>query len=210
MRLSLIGLFLLKTIAWFVALLLVWHQLGSYVTLPVSWVAALSVDWFFPAWAEGVEQSGTHLILLTKLQVFGIPGMPEGQIALLSPEVAFLKYGYGFPLLMALLFASHAKRLWLKLPMGAILLLPFQVWGVSFDWLKQVMIETATIASSATAREAVALGYQFGYLVLPALVPVVLWAMMDKRFITTFMVEATLEGMVETHGKTGRKSDIPA
>lgn len=197
MRLSLVGLFLLQAIAWFIAWLFVWYQLGSVVTLPVNLLAKAVVATLFPDWAEGVQQAESTLTLLTTLEVQGMTGIPEGQIAVFSPEAHFLKYGYGLPLLIALLFASDAQKVFRKVALGALILLPFQVWGVCFDWLKQVAIETGVAPFSPVAREVIAFGYQFGYLVLPSLIPVLLWAMMDKRFIATFMVEATLYGATD-------------
>lgn len=201
MRLSLLGLFLLQAIAWFIAWLFVWYQLGSLVTLPANLLAKGLVATFFPFWAEGVLQTDSTLTLLTTLPVPNMVHVPDGQIAVFSPEVSFMKYSYGLPLLIALLFASDAKRVFAKVAIGAALLLPFQVWGVCFDWLKQVAIETGAAPFSPMSREAIAFGYQFGYLVLPALIPVLLWAAMDKRFLTTFMVEATLDGAVERKDK---------
>lgn len=193
MRLSLVALFLLKAIAGFVVALFIWYQLGTLVTFPAAMLSKAAVAMLFPDWAEGVEQAGTLLTLLTSLEVASVAAAP-GQIALISPEVAFLKYGYGLPLLIALLLASDARQKLLKMVSGALALLPFQVWGVSFDWLRQVALEAALGGFSPLAREAIAFGYQFGYLVLPALVPVLLWSLMDRRFLTTFVVEATLAG----------------
>lgn len=194
MRLSLVGHFLLKVIAWFIVLLFIWYQLGSLVTIPVCLLAKAVVATVFPDWAEGVEQAGSTLVLLTRLEAPGMAGVPEGQIAVLSPEVGFLKYGYGLPLLVAMLFASNARRLLAKVVLGALVLLPFQVWGVCFDWLKQLGIEIGAAHFSAMARELIALGYQFGYLVMPALVPVLLWVAMNRLFLATFILEATLDG----------------
>lgn len=196
MRLSLVGLFLLRSIGWFVACLVVWYQLGGAMTWPANLLSKAAVAAFFPSWAEGVEQAGTTLALLTHLQAPGMGG-PQGQIAVLSPEVNFLQYGYGLPLLAALLLASRAKHFLPKLGIGLAVLLPFQVQGVCFDWLKQVAIEIGAAPFSPMAREVIALGYQFGYLVFPALVPVLLWAMMDRRFLATFIVEATMQGAVD-------------
>jgi hypothetical protein len=201
MRVSLVGLFLLKAIAAFVIGLFIWYQIGTLVTIPVALLSKAAVASLFPVWAEGVEQSGVALTLLTSLQVTSAAAAP-GQIALLSPEVEFLKYGYGLPLLVALLLASDAQHKWRKMIIGALVLLPFQVWGVSFDWLKQVALEAGAGGFSPLAREVIAFAYQFGYLVLPALLPVLLWAIMDRRFLTTFVVEATLAGEREVTPNT--------
>jgi hypothetical protein len=206
MRPSLVGLFLLKAIAWFIAWLFIWYQLGSVVTVPVGLLAKAVVASVFPDWADGVEQAGTTLVLLTGLEVTGVSGGSASQIPLFSPEVGFLQYGYGLPLLIALLFASNARRLFAKASLGAVALLPFQVWGVCFDWLKQAGIETGLASFSPLGRELIALGYQFGYLVMPALVPVLLWVAMNRRFLTTFILEATLEGATESQTDTGGNS----
>ena len=206
MRLSLVGLFLLKAIAWLIVCLLVWYQLGNLVTLPVSLLAKATVASVFPDWAEGVEKTGTTLVLLTSLEVTGMAGVPAGQVAVLSPEVDFMKYGYGLPLLIALLLASSARGLFGKAVLGAFALLPVQVWGVCFDWLKQAGIDTGIAVFSPMTRELIAFGYQFGYLVLPALVPVMLWVAMDRRFLSSFLLEATLEGETEKQTDAGRSS----
>jgi hypothetical protein len=74
---------------------------------------------------------------------------------------------------------------------------------VCFDWLKQVAIDTGAAPFSPAARELIAFGYQFGYLVLPTLVPVMLWVAMDRRFLSTFVLEATLEGETENPNNKG-------
>jgi hypothetical protein len=66
-------------------------------------------------------------------------------------------------------------------------LLPFQAWGIAFDFLAQI----ARLGSDASAQaglsgwrlEGVALGYQVGSLLFPSLMPVVLWAAFSRRFI---------------------------
>lgn len=198
MKLNLVGLFLLKAIAWFIALLLVWHQLSSLVTLPVSLLSKVVVSKMFPPWAEGVQQAGASLTLLTTLEAQNMAGTPAGQVALLSPEVEFLKYGYGLPLLIALLLASGAKSIFTKICVGALALLPFQVWGVCFDWLKQAAIDTGAAHFSPVGREFIAFGYQFGNLVLPTLAPVLLWVVMCRNFLTALVLEAALDSEVAT------------
>jgi len=197
-RLSLVGLFLFQAIAWLVVWLFVWYQLGSLATLPVGLLAKGVVANLFPPWAEGVQQVEATLTLLTTLEVSGMEGVPAGQVAVLSLDVGFLKYGYGLPLLMALLCASRAKGIFIKACLGALALLPFQIWGVCLDWLKQAAIDTRAAPFSPLAHELIAFGYQFGYLVLPALVPVLLWVAMDRRFLTTFILEAALDGEAAT------------
>jgi hypothetical protein len=50
----------------------------------------------------------------------------------------------------------------------------------------------------ATAPSAIALAYQFGYLILPAVVPVVLWIALNRAFI---------EQLVGWRGEPGGRND---
>lgn len=203
MRPSSVLAFVLRAIGAFVALLLGWYLLGEWFTVPAGVVAKGAVAALFPSWAEGVQQSGTTLALLTTLEVRGVAGAAPGQVALLSPEANFLPYGYGLPLLVALLLAARAGRLPARIALGAAALLPFQVLGVCLDWLKQLAIGMGAAPFSAAERELIAFGYQMGSLVLPALVPVLLWAWLDLAFLRAFVVEAALEG--STGADTARR-----
>ena len=91
---------------------------------------------------------------------------------------------------VALMLAARAP--WWKILAGAALLLPFQGWGMAFDFLAQVGVrlgpEVAAQAGLAGWRtEAIALGYQVGALILPSLVPVVLWALFSREFIESLL-----------------------
>jgi hypothetical protein len=182
-----LGVFLVKAVAAFLAALAVWYVLGRWLAIPVALLARAAVAAFFPAWAGEVEQAGTTLALVTHLEVSGIAGGAPGASAVLSFETDYLKYGYGLPLFLALLVAARTPRIALRAATGWALLLPAQVWGVCFDWLKQAVIDSDAGAFAPLAREAVALGYQFGYLVLPTLVPVLVWAAMNRRALAAFM-----------------------
>lgn len=197
MRHSFLGGFLLAAIGWLVVCLLAWYPASPYLALPVSWLCGLVVAHGFPAWADGVDLANTNLSLLTRLDVT-MAAMASGQVATLAPEVDYRHYGFGLPLLAALLFAGRAKRPARKLLMGAFCLMPFQVWGICFDWLKQVALDAGTglywsSRLGGVQRELIAWGYQIGYLVLPTLVPVLLWLVMDRKFASTMLLEATLD-----------------
>lgn len=181
------GRFLARTIAWLIGSLAVWYLAGRALAVPLALVARLVVAAFFPDWADEVERAGTTLALVSRLEVSGVSGGAPGSTAVLSFETDTLKYGYGLPLFFALLLAARAPRLLRKAVIGWALLLPVEVWGVSFDWLKQAAIDSDAGAFAPLAREAIALGYQFGYLVLPTLAPVLLWAVMSREFLAGFI-----------------------
>ena len=70
-------------------------------------------------------------------------------------------------------------------PRRLALLLPFQGWGIAFDFLAQVGIKLGPAVAAQAGLggwrvEAIAIGYQIGTLILPSLVPVVLWAVFNR------------------------------
>ncbi|MHB9021057.1 MAG: exosortase H-associated membrane protein [Halothiobacillus sp.] len=188
MKISLMSGFLLRAIFWLILCLLGWYVLGGFLTVPVGWLAGSLMHGLFPAWVDGFELHGTKIDLLTSLQLPAQPGMPPDQVALLTPEASYLTYGFGLPLMMALFLASMPRRTALKMAVAALALQPFQVFSIMFSWLKDVAIVAGPEVVSQTGfgefgREAIALGYQFGTLILPTLAPVVLWLMLDRSLL---------------------------
>ena len=116
---------------------------------------------------------------------------------MLAAEVNGLVYAYGAPLLAALLLASRPAHWWWKLPAGLLALLPFQAWGICFTWLLQVAVVAGEQTRSQTRfgpweANLVAAGYQLGFLILPTLVPVLLWLAFDRRVLAGAMIEGAL------------------
>jgi len=81
-------------------------------------------------------------------------------------------------------------------------LLPFQAWGVCFGWLKQVAVQfgpqtRATTYFGAWATNLIGLGYQIGFLLLPTLVPMLMWLYLERRFVITVAVVGSMAGSVD-------------
>jgi len=194
-----ISAFLVRSLLWLLPVLGLWYLLRAYAVLPATWLAGWVMEALFPYWVQGSELAGTTQTLLTHLQVRGAQGL-RGELA---PSVDVLVYAYGLPLLVTLLLASRATSLWWKLPAGYLALLPFQAWGVCFTWLMQV----AVLAGAETSRQTyfgpfavnlIGAGYQFGFLVLPTLVPVLLWLALDRRVMAAALIEGALGARVPT------------
>jgi hypothetical protein len=199
MKPSFMSGFLLRAIFWLILWLFLWYGLGQLMAMPVGWLAGSVMHGVFPAWVDGFEFNGTRIDLLTRLQLPAPPGMPSGQVALLTPEAGYLTYGYGLPLLLALFLASMPREMPAKMAMAAVVLIPFQVFSIVFSWLKDVAIVAGPAVVDQTgfgdtAREAIALGYQFGTLILPTLVPVVLWLAFDRSIISQVSASFPVDG----------------
>jgi len=194
---SVIGGFFVRAVLWLAPALALWYWARDYVVMPVAWLAGNLMRYFFPGWVSGSELNGINQTLLTRLTVPYV----SGQIAELAPDVSVLTYCYGLPLLVALFLAVRAKGLWWKLPVCAVGLLPFQAWGVCFAWLIPVAVKSGPYTRSITYFtdwdvNLIGLGYQIGFLLLPTLVPMLMWMYLERSFIITVAVEGAMEGSV--------------
>lgn len=197
---SLVGGFFLRALLFLVPSLAVWYWLRHWVVWLPAQISGYLLESVFPFWVRGYELNGTVLSLLSSIQV-----RQAGRVADLVFEADVLAYCYGLPLLAAFFLASRATRLGWKLLIGAVILVPLQVWGACFHLLMQVTAHGGDIALWRTGFStfhvnAFGLGYQIGYLLLPTLGPVLIWLWLERRFMITVMLEATLS---DEAGKTG-------
>jgi hypothetical protein len=192
-----IAIFFTRALLCLFPLLALWYWAREWVVIPVAWLAEQAMLFFFSRWVTGSELHGVNQTLLTVLNV----PHPSGQVADLLPEAGVLTYCYGLPLLVALFVAARAKGLWWKLPLCTAALLPFQAWGVCLSWLLQVGVQAGEFTRAKTYFSAwdqnlIALGYQFGFLLMPTLVPLLLWLFFERRFVITVAVEGAMQGSV--------------
>ena len=181
-----LGNFVVRTLFWLPLCLAAWYFGARIHATVAGGLARLMLGLFKPGIVSAIEQPGVDLVFVTSLEVQSAPG----QVGLLVPEVNPLLYTFGLAFFLALMLAARAP--WWKILAGAALLLPFQSWGIAFDFLAQVGVrlgpEVAAQAGLAGWRaEVIALGYQIGALILPSLVPVVLWALFSRAFIESLL-----------------------
>lgn len=198
--LSVIGGFFLRALLWLGVALGVWFWAREYVVAPVVWMSNGLMQAFFPEWVFGTVRDGTKLTLLTALRH---PDAPPGAVSELRPVVQVLVYCYGLPLMCALFLAARARGLLWKLPLCALMLVPFQVWGVCFEWLMVISVRVGEFTRASTGFEvwqatAFTLGYQLGVLLFPTLIPMLLWLYFERRFVTTVVVEGAMVGSLES------------
>jgi hypothetical protein len=196
MRATLIGRFLLLAIVWLAVLLPLWYWAARWLAVPPIWLAGTMMKGLFP-WVEGFEQEGVNAVLHTLVQV-RMQGPTGDVLGELTPEVSYPTYGYGLVLLWAMLLAARTERWWWKGLLGSVLLVPVQAWGICFQWLRDVVLTSgpsglAYLGYPRWAMEAVAYGYQFGFLMLTPVAPIMLWLLFNKRFVAALWLEAALE-----------------
>lgn len=182
MRPETLGGFVLRTFLWMPVCFAAWYAGARYHAIVAGTLARAIIEPFGSNLVASLEQSGFDLEFVTRIAVRAA----TGESAVLVPEVNPLLYTYGLAFFAALMLAARAK--WWKIVVGALVLLPFQAWGIAFDFLVQVGVKVAPEISAQAGlvgwrREFIALGYQLGSLIFPTLMPVLLWAGFNRSFI---------------------------
>lgn len=185
MKAPAVSRFFLHTLLWLLPALFVWYQLSTLLAQPVGWAAVEGMQFLFPWAGDGYQMNSSYIVLLTNLQIPDPAGYAAGRVAMASPETDYRLFGFGLPMLLALLLASKPRHLIRKIALGILVIFPIQVMGVMFAWLKATAIDLGDIVALQTGftlfdRNAIALGYQLSTLILPTLAPIVIWLVLDR------------------------------
>lgn len=183
--------FILKVFFWLPICYWVWFNASDFTT----WVAADLIEKIFisnlPDQISGIEQQGYVLDVITKLSP-PPQDVPAGKIGEIIFSVNTLNYNFGLPLCAALILSSPGNIILIcrNILFSIIILLLIQLWGISFNILKTVFLEISPqlhyqLSLSQWHVDAIALGYQLGSLILPAVTPLVIWLALYRKFIVT-------------------------
>ena len=105
-----------------------------------------------------------------------------------------LVYSYGLPLLFGLVMGSDVS--WLRkltiMLIGYAVITLVQIWGVVFESLKMLAFNFGAqthdiIINHGMTDSAIALGYQLGTLILPALAPIFVWVLSNRPLVEQFV-----------------------
>ena len=179
--------FVLRVFGWLACALVVWWFASPLLAAPVALLADVFSRVALPDLVRIVEQHGDRVSFVTTLHGASATTAAAAS-GLVADEVDLRHYTFGLPLLAALILAAGGPNVVRKLLLGYALLLPFQTWGVVAEFLADVASGLGPgVASqtgfSAVEREAIAFAYQFGTLILPTVVPAVVWVLMHRRLV---------------------------
>jgi hypothetical protein len=173
--------FLLAALIWLPTAFVAWYwsapavQTGAWLT--ASALRALAMD----SLVSGIEVDGRLFEVVTRI--------PAGGNGVLTFSVDPLIYSCGMPLFAGLTLASsgNAGAIIVRLLAGLLVLVPVQAFGVVMVILKTLAFDLAAAPGSAlawtpAAREAIALGYQLGSLVVPGVAGLMAWAALNGAF----------------------------
>jgi hypothetical protein len=167
---------------------------AKWVSYPVAGLAHIALEFGAKDWVRRVDKAPGRFEVETRIAV-PVPDVP-GRRAELVVDADSAHHGYGLPLFVALLLASRGRQLVRRALAGYALLLIPQTFSLVFGVLKQIMANAAGGAAqlgiAQWQMEGIALGYQFGALLLPTLAPAALWLWFDRGFFAALIMEGWL------------------
>jgi hypothetical protein len=183
------GKFVLHVALWLVLTFVLWYFFNDWLIAPILWLAEPIMAWLVPHTFASLAQQGDLA------RVFASVGEVNGQIV--SAKVAGHQLAFDFntfiltysiPFLGALIMATPLERHGRALLWGFLALLPFILWSVVFVSLKQLMVGLGAYFTQAEGlaswmREGIALGFQLSTIIIPTIVPVIIWAVLARKQI---------------------------
>lgn len=219
----------LRALLWLPLSFVVWFAFSSPLVWPVVQVAKAALTGLWPdlfsdlrpggevydaggkvlAWSNYLVQLSTRILTLAS------DGAGRSGVAYLEPVLNPMVYGYSLPLFAGLLMATpvSAWRRLLQFTFALMVIWLAQAFGVVAEALKVLAFSSGepgakAVAGTSIPLEAIALAYQFGYLILPAVVPVALWIGLNRDFIEQLIRKPRLTGEPD-HVETGQRPAAP-
>lgn len=178
------------TLAWLPVAFAVWYFAAPLLLWPAQMLAEAVLRLGFRDLVRSVGAQDAVVTVLTTLK----PGQAVAGGAV-SVDVNMLLYSFGLPMFAALVLAAREPRWPRILATGYVVLLPVVAWGVVADFLKNIAITAGPAVASQTGfsaiqREVIAFAFQFGSLIVPTVVPAVVWVVTHRRFLERLRVES--------------------
>lgn len=196
-RPSALTIFVLSAFGWIVVLTLAWSQVSAWTSYPVGVLSHIALEQGAPMWVRQVHLKPGAMEVDTAIEVpVAQAGGQRGEITI---EASPGRYAYGLPIFLALLLAARGKGRVVRAVAGYVLLLPFQALSLTMYSLMQMLLAAQlnlrALRISQWQMEAIVYGYQVGALVLPTLVPILMWLWLDRRFVNDVLVRGWRESL---------------
>lgn len=199
-RPSPLAVFVLSAFGWIIVLTALWSQASAWISHPVGVLSNIVLEQGAPMWVRQVQLKPGHMEVDTSVAV-PVP-QAGGRWAEITVEANPARYAYGFPIFVALLLAARGKGRLRRAAIGYVLLLPAQVFSLTLSLLMQIVMAAQTnirfLRISPWEMEAIVYGYQMGSLILPTLVPILLWLWLDRQFVSDVLVRGWRESLAKS------------
>lgn len=167
----------------------IWYYCSPLIAFISSFVVAPLAGWLSGGLITSVDAFGVTVqgTITVAAGTYGELVVPAGQTAELAISARPMVYGYSIPLFFTLLFAFSSRPVAGYLKWSALLVL---LLGISFGTLMEMLktvyfnLDPALLPNGrpgSLGSNALAVGYQLSTLILPSLLPVVLWFALSGR-----------------------------
>ena len=197
--------FALKALLWLPLAFVIWLAWAPLWVLPAMHLAKAALLGLWGNLFDSVTLGGelldgagrvvsraSYLVTVgTHVQVtVAANGAQSGGVGVLEPTLNPMVYAWSLPLFAGLAMATPlpAGRRALQFVVAFAAIWVAQAFGIVAEALKAVAFESgpegaAAIAQAHLSANALAVAYQFSVLILPAVLPVVLWVAFNRAFI---------------------------
>lgn len=189
---ALIKQLLISTLLFLPLCFFIWFYASSLLVIPVKYLLQLILAVWQPDLFNLVSQN--HYLLNIETLIFPTTQF-AGQgdkLAVLDVTVNPMLYGYGLAVIMGLIISVpniSTLRKTVQISVGYVLIIMVQTFGSFWEMVKHLVFEGGPDAQQAILNtglsvDFIALMYQLSYLILPPVVPIAYWIIVNKDFIT--------------------------
>ena len=164
-----------------------WFFAAALLMLPARLIVDALLTGLFPELFAEVFQDGFIFEMQSPLEV---RNPEDGRMMRLTWAVNPMIYAWGMALLFGLIMATPLKvsRRLIQMAIGFAVITVVTVWGSFWEaWRDLAFLFGpdigAAVREQGISPTAIALCYQLGYLMFPAVIPVATWILMNRDFI---------------------------
>lgn len=167
-----------------------WYASATYHLAPITLITGKLMSIIVPDALMWLRLDGHMLVLASNFghDSSGMIISPPVGDDVLGFQLNPLIYSYSLPLLAALILATPSPHKWSKLLWGILLILPTEIFSMTFSILKTLTFDVGAAFQiqqniSPTGADFIALGYQVGTLLLPMIAPLIIWVALNRDFL---------------------------
>ncbi|MEZ5536961.1 MAG: exosortase H-associated membrane protein [Thiolinea sp.] len=182
--------FMLGVLIFFPLTFFVWYLSATFHLAPVVLISESIIHLVVPDALMWLRLDNYTLVVASNFgpDAAGNIVSPPQSEDLLGFHLNPLIYCYSLPLLMSLILATPGEDKWLNLIWGMLLVMPTEIFSMVFSVLKVLTFDVgaafqAQQALTPLGADLIAFAYQMGTLVLPMIAPLIIWMVLNRRFI---------------------------
>jgi hypothetical protein len=167
----------------------IWFYAAPLLVLPAKWLAEMALQLWQADLFNGIELEQ----YLFQVQTLIFPQDHNGldsKLAILNVTVNPMKYGYGLAVFAGLVISVPELKVrtkLLQLIIGYSVISLIQANGVFWETCKSLLFSGGdayqAINETGISHNLIAAMYQMSYLILPAVLPIVAWVLLNRNFI---------------------------